>query len=45
MLVLHAWWGLNEDVRAYADSLAAEGFAVLAPDFFAGRVATTVEDA
>lgn len=45
VVLLHAWWGLDEDVRAFADRLAGEGFAVLAPDFFAGRVATTVEGA
>ena len=28
VLVLHAWWGLNDDVIAYADRLAASGFAV-----------------
>ena len=45
VLVLHPWWGLNDDVVAYADRLAAEGFAVAAPDMFGGQVATTVEDA
>jgi carboxymethylenebutenolidase len=45
ILVLHAWWGLNEDVLAYADRLADAGFAVLAPDMFEGAVATEIEDA
>jgi len=45
VVVLHAWWGLNDDVMAYADRLADAGFAVLAPDMFRGRVATTVQDA
>ena len=45
VLVLHPWWGLNDDVVAYADRLAGEGFAVAAPDMFGGQVATTVEDA
>lgn len=45
VVVLHAWWGLNDDVIAYADRLVDAGFAVLAPDMFRGQVATTQEDA
>src|SRR5512140_100180 len=45
VLVLHPWWGLNQDVLDYADRLAAEGFAVAAPDLFGGRVETTIEGA
>jgi carboxymethylenebutenolidase len=37
--------GLNDDVIAYADWLAAAGFAVVAPDMFGGQVAATIEDA
>jgi len=42
VLVLHAWWGLNDDVRAYARRLEAEGFAVETPDQYGGRVATEI---
>jgi carboxymethylenebutenolidase len=45
VVVLHAWWGLNDDVIAYADRLVDAGFAVLAPDMFRGQVATTSDDA
>ena len=45
MVFLHAWWGLNDDVIAYVDGLAAAGFAVVAPDMFGGQVASTIEDA
>ena len=45
VVVLHAWWGLNEDAMAYADRLADVGFAVIAPDMFRGQVATTAEEA
>lgn len=45
VLVLHPWWGLNDDVIAYADRLAGAGFVVAAPDMFDGRVATTIEEA
>lgn len=45
VVVLHPWWGLNDDVIAYVDRLAAAGFAVTAPDMFDGKVASTIEDA
>jgi carboxymethylenebutenolidase len=45
VVVLHPWWGLNDDVIAYADKLAAAGFAVTAPDMFGGQVASTIEHA
>jgi carboxymethylenebutenolidase len=45
ILVLHAWWGLTDHVRGVCDRLAAEGFVALAPDLFAGRVATDADDA
>jgi len=37
--MIHEWWGLNCDVAALADALAAEGYAVLAADAFRGSVA------
>ena len=45
VLVLHPWWGLNEDVRASAERLRHEGYEVAAPDLFHGRVATTRDEA
>jgi len=30
VVVFHPWWGLNEDLLAYADRVAAAGFAVVA---------------
>ncbi len=37
VVVFHAWWGLNDDVIAFADRLAAAGFVVVAPDCSAAR--------
>jgi len=45
VLLLHAWWGVNQTIRDLADRLAGDGFTVMAPDLFDGKVFTTVEDA
>jgi len=45
VLVLHPWWGLNDDVRAYAERLRGEGYQVATPDLYHGRVATTIDAA
>jgi len=46
VVVLHPWWGLNDDVIAFADRLAGAGFAAVAPDLYDGaEPATTIEGA
>ena len=45
LLLLHAWWGLNQPMRDLADRLAADGFTVVAADLFDGVVLDTIEDA
>ena len=45
VLLLHPWWGLNQTIRDLADRLAGDGFTVIAPDMFDGKVLTTPDDA
>jgi carboxymethylenebutenolidase len=45
VLVLHAWWGLNDFFRDFCERLAQEGFVALAPDMFSGKIARTVAEA
>jgi carboxymethylenebutenolidase len=45
ILLLHPWWGLNQTIRDLADRLAGDGFTVMAPDMFNGKVLTTPDDA
>jgi carboxymethylenebutenolidase len=44
VVMIHEWWGLNDNVRAMAKLLASQGYSVLAVDLF-GTVATTPEQA
>jgi carboxymethylenebutenolidase len=45
VLLIHEWWGLNEGITVLADALAAEGYVVLAPDAYRGRVTDLVSRA
>jgi carboxymethylenebutenolidase len=45
VLVLHAWWGLNDTMRAVCTRLADAGFVAFAPDLYHGKVADTIPDA
>ena len=45
VLVLHAWWGLNDTMRAVCEGLAEAGFVAFAPDLYHGAVAETIAEA
>lgn len=45
VVVIHEWWGLNDQVREEARELAGEGYVALAVDLYRGRVATTSDEA
>jgi carboxymethylenebutenolidase len=39
LIVIHEWWGLNDNIRAMTRRLAGEGYLALAVDLYAGQVA------
>ncbi|HWR64867.1 MAG TPA: alpha/beta fold hydrolase [Bellilinea sp.] len=45
VLVLHAWWGLNDTIKAFCTRLAQAGFVTFAPDLYHGQVADTIPGA
>lgn len=45
VLVLHAWWGLNEFITQFCQRLTKEGFFVIAPDMYNKKIANTIKQA
>jgi carboxymethylenebutenolidase len=45
IVVIHEWWGLNDQVREDTQKLAAQGYVALAVDLYRGKVATTPDEA
>ena len=45
VIVIHEWWGLNDNIRLMAERLAAEGWAALAIDLYEGEVAEDSDNA
>ncbi|HYL63818.1 MAG TPA: dienelactone hydrolase family protein [Candidatus Methylomirabilis sp.] len=45
LVVIHEWWGLNEQIKDEAEKFAGEGYVALAVDLYRGKVATTAEEA
>jgi carboxymethylenebutenolidase len=44
VMLIHEWWGLNDNIREMARKLAAEGYVALAVDLYAGEVADTPDE-
>lgn len=45
IVMIHEWWGLNQNIKNMAHDLAEEGFVVIAVDLFDGKVADNPDDA
>jgi carboxymethylenebutenolidase len=45
VLVLHAWWGLNDTIKDFCTRLAESGFVAFAPDLYHGKVVDTIAGA
>jgi carboxymethylenebutenolidase len=45
IIVIHEWWGLNDNIRDMARRLAGEGYAALAVDLYGGAKADTPDQA
>ena len=45
ILLIHEWWGLNDQIRAVAVEFARLGFVALAADLYGGKSATAPDEA
>ena len=45
IVMIHEWWGLNDNIKEMAEKLASHGYVVLAVDLYNGEVATTSDQA
>ena len=45
IVMIHEWWGLNDQVKGEAKKLAKEGYVVLAVDLYRGKVTTDPDEA
>jgi carboxymethylenebutenolidase len=45
VIMVHEWWGLNENIKGMAKKLAGEGYKVLAVDLYGGKIAASLDEA
>jgi carboxymethylenebutenolidase len=45
VVMVHEWWGLNDNIKEMARLLANEGYTVFAVDLYDGRIATSADEA
>ena len=44
-MLIHEWWGLNDQIKAVAADFAKQGYAALAVDLMDGKVASSAQQA
>jgi carboxymethylenebutenolidase len=45
VIIIHEYWGLNDNIKDIAGRYADAGFIAIAPDLYRGKVATTSDEA
>jgi len=45
VILIHEWWGLNENIKNIAARYAGEGFTAIAPDLYRGKIAADPDEA
>lgn len=45
IVIIHEWWGLNDNMKEMAEELASHGYVVLAVNLFGKEAATTPDEA
>jgi carboxymethylenebutenolidase len=45
LVLIHEWWGLNDNIKSLADDFAEQGYVALAVDLYEGELADTPEQA
>ena len=45
VLLIHEWWGLNDQIKTVAAELAKQGYIALAVDLYGGKVASDAKNA
>lgn len=45
VVMIHEWWGLNDNIKEMAKKLASHGYSVLAVDLYNNQIGTTSEEA
>jgi len=45
VVLIHEWWGLNDQIKAVAAEMAQQGYVALAIDLYGGKVGSTPDEA